>query len=64
DTGHAVLVFGANANGDVAFVDAQKGDVRHTWADTSRARAELGFRPRTSLREGLRAEREWLMRRG
>lgn len=48
----------------VSREDAQKGDVRHTWADTSRARAELGFRPRTSLREGLRAEREWLMRRG
>ena len=43
--------------------DVQKGDVRHTWADTTRAAADLGFRPRTDMREGLKAEREWLIRR-
>jgi UDP-glucose 4-epimerase len=43
--------------------DVQKGDVRHTWADTERAAADLGFRPEKSLREGLKAEREWLLRR-
>jgi len=42
---------------------AQKGDVRHTWADTARAASALGFRPHTQLRDGLQAEREWLMRR-
>jgi len=41
----------------------QKGDVRHTWADTTRAAADLGFRPQMGLREGLKAEREWLLRR-
>ena len=40
--------------------EMQKGDVRHTAADTSAARAALGFEPRVSLREGLRREVEWL----
>jgi nucleoside-diphosphate-sugar epimerase len=39
---------------------AQRGDVRVTGADTSRARGELGFRPTRSLRDGLLAEMEWL----
>jgi nucleoside-diphosphate-sugar epimerase len=33
-----------------------KGDVRDTFADTSRAHKLLGYRPRVSLREGLAAE--------
>ncbi len=32
----------------------QAGDPPHTYADTSRARAELGYRPQVSLEEGLR----------
>jgi UDP-glucose 4-epimerase len=40
----------------------QPGDVRHTWADTSRARDSLGFTPRVSLREGLAHQLEWLRR--
>lgn len=39
---------------------AQKGDMRHTFADTSRARAVLGFVPRVGLEEGLTAEYRWL----
>jgi UDP-glucuronate 4-epimerase len=35
------------------------GDVRRTSADTSLARAELAWRPKTSLEEGLRAQLEW-----
>jgi nucleoside-diphosphate-sugar epimerase len=38
----------------------QKGDMRHTYADTSLARADLGFAPKVSLEEGLAAEHEWL----
>lgn len=38
----------------------QAGDVRHTWADTSRAREVLGFSPRVSLQEGLARQVEWL----
>jgi UDP-glucose 4-epimerase len=40
----------------------QKGDMRDTFADTSQARTDLGFAPRVSLEEGLRAEYEWLAR--
>lgn len=45
---------------DIRREPAQKGDMRDTFADTSLARAELGFAPRTSLADGLRAEYEWL----
>jgi nucleoside-diphosphate-sugar epimerase len=38
----------------------QKGDMRHTYADTSRARADLGFVPAVGLEEGLAAEHKWL----
>lgn len=38
----------------------QKGDMRDTYADTSLARADLGFEPAVSLREGLEAEYRWL----
>ncbi|HKF69933.1 MAG TPA: GDP-mannose 4,6-dehydratase, partial [Vicinamibacterales bacterium] len=39
---------------------AQPGDMRHTYADTSRARVELGFQPQVSLEQGLQAEYQWL----
>jgi UDP-glucose 4-epimerase len=38
----------------------QKGDMRHTYADTSRARADLGFAPKVGLEEGLTAHYRWL----
>jgi nucleoside-diphosphate-sugar epimerase len=38
----------------------QVGDVRHTWADTTRARHVLGFAPAVALREGLASEVKWL----
>lgn len=38
----------------------QKGDMRDTFADTTRARAEIGFAPATSLADGLAAEAAWL----
>ncbi|MBI5521925.1 MAG: GDP-mannose 4,6-dehydratase [Desulfarculus sp.] len=37
-----------------------KGDVRDTEADTSRARAVLGFDPRYDLKKGLAAEVAWV----
>ena len=39
------------------------GDPPHTYADTSRARSELGFKPRTGLEEGLRLMCESLSQR-
>jgi len=38
----------------------QKGDMRDTWADTSRARADLGFSPAVTLEDGLTEEYRWL----
>jgi UDP-glucose 4-epimerase len=39
---------------------AQKGDMRDTYADTTRAREDFGFRPTVSLEEGIQAEYRWL----
>jgi nucleoside-diphosphate-sugar epimerase len=41
-------------------VPSQKGDMRDTFADTSRARAEIGFAPTVALADGLAAETAWL----
>jgi nucleoside-diphosphate-sugar epimerase len=38
----------------------QKGDMRDTYADTSRARTDLGFSPSVTLEEGLRAMWRWM----
>jgi nucleoside-diphosphate-sugar epimerase len=45
---------------EVERLPVQKGDMRDTYADTSRARAELGFSPSVSLEDGLAAEYQWL----
>jgi UDP-glucuronate 4-epimerase len=37
----------------------QKGDVYQTWADTSRLQEKTGFRPRTTLSEGIARFAEW-----
>jgi UDP-glucose 4-epimerase len=39
---------------------AQRGDMRDTYADTARARADLGFAPTVTLEQGLRAQYEWM----
>jgi nucleoside-diphosphate-sugar epimerase len=39
---------------------AQKGDMRHTYADTGLARTDLGFVPAVTLEDGLAAEYKWL----
>lgn len=38
----------------------QKGDMRDTYADTSRAQADLRFAPSVTLEEGLRAMWHWM----
>lgn len=45
---------------DIRREPTQKGDMRDTFADTSRAKTDLGFVPSTSLEQGLQAEAEWL----
>jgi len=39
---------------------AQPGDVERTWADLTRARADLGYSPAVPLEEGLRHYAAWL----
>ena len=41
------------------LVPMQKGDVPITFADTSALERDFGFKPSTSLRDGLRAFAEW-----
>jgi len=45
---------------DIRREGVQKGDMRDTYADTSRARADLGFAPTVTIDEGLAAEHEWM----
>ena len=40
--------------------EAQKGDMRDTFADTEAARRDLGFHSTVSLAEGLRRQWEWI----
>jgi len=40
--------------------ETQRGDMRDTFADTTRARTELGFAPRVILKDGILAEYQWL----
>jgi UDP-glucose 4-epimerase len=47
---------------DVRQEPAQKGDMRDTFADTTRAQADLGFAPSHSLESGLSAECDWMAR--
>jgi UDP-glucose 4-epimerase len=45
---------------DVRHSEMERGDVRDTGADISRAREVLGFEPSTSFEDGLRQEFEWM----
>ena len=40
--------------------DGINSRMRDTFADTSRAKADLGFQQKTSLADGLKAECDWL----
>ena len=45
----------------IAVEAAQKGDMRHTYADTRLAQLDLGFTPAVDLEHGLSAEYQWLL---
>lgn len=49
---------------DIRRLPAQPGDVDRTWADTTLARAELGYAPKTPLEEGIRRYRDWAQANG
>jgi nucleoside-diphosphate-sugar epimerase len=44
---------------EVDYQPTRSGDVRHSLADTQRARELLGFEPRVGLREGLQMTIDW-----
>lgn len=46
----------------VSWEKPELGDVRHTMADLTLAREELGYNPRVGLREGLARQWDWMCR--
>jgi len=45
---------------DVRYVETQKGDVMHTFADISVAARELGYAPGVAIETGIEREVEWI----
>jgi UDP-glucose 4-epimerase len=45
---------------EVGYQAKQKGDVQHTMADMTKAKEELGYKPKVSIRDGLKTEYEWI----
>jgi nucleoside-diphosphate-sugar epimerase len=54
-------IIGAEIGGalKIEFRERARGDVRDTWADTTRAARELGYEPRIALADGVRNEISW-----
>jgi UDP-glucose 4-epimerase len=48
----------------LTMTDPQAGDMRDTYADTARARTDLGFAPAVTLEQGLRAQFQWMTEAG
>jgi UDP-glucuronate 4-epimerase len=46
---------------DVRILPSHLGDVPHTWANVDRAQEELGYRPSTSLEEGIPHFVRWFL---
>jgi len=44
----------------VDYQAKQKGDVRHTIADITKAKEKLGYMPKVSIEDGLKTEYEWI----
>ncbi|MBU4310793.1 GDP-mannose 4,6-dehydratase [bacterium] len=44
----------------VRYIEKQKGDMLHTFADISKAKRLLDYQPKVKLREGLKKEVAWL----
>jgi UDP-glucose 4-epimerase len=47
-------------NHEMNYHQVQKGDVKHTSADMTKAKEMLGYKPCVSVEDGLRAEYEWV----
>jgi nucleoside-diphosphate-sugar epimerase len=59
---HVFEIIGGLTGSPVAIEQQppQKGDMRDTYADTSRAAADFGFEPSITLEQGLAEEYAWL----
>ena len=55
-----IAVVDKNHNLKIQRAEAQKGDMRDTYADTTLAKKDLGFSPKVTLEEGIQAEYRWL----
>jgi nucleoside-diphosphate-sugar epimerase len=44
---------------DIEYIEEQKGDVRDTWADVSKAREILHWVPKVNINSGLKRFIEW-----
>ncbi len=53
---HEITGFEPNVQKQERFL----GDVKDTWADTSKAQKLLGYQPQVTLQEGLQREWEWM----
>jgi UDP-glucose 4-epimerase len=50
----------AGKEAKVRHLDTEKGDVRDTYADITKARERIGYCPKISLREGLKRQFNWI----
>jgi len=57
---YAACARAAGSSAEPAYGPSRPGDVLRSVIDASRAREELGWQPRVSLEDGLRATLEWL----
>ena len=53
-------VTGSRAN--IRYADTQRGDAKHTFADISKAEADLSYSPKISIREGISKHCDWLLK--
>jgi UDP-glucose 4-epimerase len=44
----------------IRYVEREKGDVRHTFADIQKAKKDLNYSPLVTLEDGLKLEWEWI----
>ena len=44
----------------ITYQEFQKGDMRHTFADTDKAKKQLGYSPEITMERGLEKEYQWL----
>jgi UDP-N-acetylglucosamine 4-epimerase len=57
-----LVAFGVTANTDLEYRDFRAGDVRHSLADTQKARSLLGYEPSHDVAEGIKLTINWYVR--